>query len=392
MARKRGNGEGSIFYNEKTGKWLGQYVVGYKADGKVKRKTVYGNTRKDVSTKIANQLKDIRDNTYIEDTNITLGELLEEIVQDKFNSNLVSKRTYGRDLGTLRVIKRSPIYTTPIQKISIRQLVTFFNSQTHYSNSYIRKIYSLVNKAFAKAYKRKYINENPMLDKEDVPRPKSSKCDKEVEAFTVEGQRKLVEILETEERTHPYKNIILLSLYTGMRIGEILALNRYKDIDLEHGFINIRVTLTRDEHENVIMGNTTKTYASKRKIAITPIVKHVLDSALRYWVPNPMELLFYDYPNNSLVHPGEVTSYIKRICKKYRIDKGWDVNFHMLRHTFATRCIESGMSAKVLQKKLGHKKIDTTLDTYTSVFAQFENQQDDLYTNYLAEQDLLINL
>ena len=137
---------------------------------------------------------------------------------------------------------------------------------------------------------------------------------------------------------------------------------------------------------------TTKTYASKRKIAITPIVKHVLDSALRYWVPNPMELLFYDYPNNSLVHPGEVTSYIKRICKKYRIDKGWDVNFHMLRHTFATRCIESGMSAKVLQKKLGHKKIDTTLDTYTSVFAQFENQQDDLYTNYLAEQDLLINL
>jgi len=158
-----------------------------------------------------------------------------------------------------------------------------------------------------------------MLDKEDVPRPKSSKCNKEVEAFTVEVQRKLVEILETEERTHPYKNIILLSLYTGMRIGEILALNRYKDIDLEHGFINIRVTLTRDEHENVIMGNTTKTYASKRKIVITPIVKHVLDSALRYWVPNPMELLFYDYPNNSLVHPGEVTSYIKRICKKYRI-------------------------------------------------------------------------
>lgn len=177
-----------------------------------------------------------------------------------------------------------------------------------------------------------------------------------------------------------------------MRIGEILALNRYKDIDLEHGFINIRVTLTRDEHENVIMGNTTKTYASKRKIAITPIVKHVLDSALRYWVPNPMELLFYDYPNNSLVHPGEVTSYIKRICKKYRIDKGWDVNFHMLRHTFATRCIESGMSAKVLQKKLGHKKIATTLDTYTSVFAQFENQQDELFTDYLSKQDLLINL
>ena len=101
---------------------------------------------------------------------------------------------------------------------------------------------------------------------------------------------------------------------------------------------------------------------------------------------------YFDYPNNSLIHPSEVTCYFKRICKKYRIDKGWDVNFHMLRHTFATRCIESGMSAKVLQKKLGHKKIATTLDTYTSVFAQFENQQDELFTDYLSKQDLLINL
>ena len=56
------------------------------------------------------------------------------------------------------------------------------------------------------------------------------------------------------------------------------------------------------------------------------------------------------------------------------------------------KLIESGMNAKVLQKKLGHKKIETTLDTYTSVFSKFEDSQDDRYCNYLVSQDLMISL
>ena len=58
----------------------------------------------------------------------------------------------------------------------------------------------------------------------------------------------------------------------------------------------------------------------------------------------------------------------------------------MLRHTYATRCIEAGMSAKVLQKNLGHTKIETTLDTYTSIFEKYnisENEKYDAYINSL---------
>ena len=55
----------------------------------------------------------------------------------------------------------------------------------------------------------------------------------------------------------------------------------------------------------------------------------------------------------------------------------------MLRHTFATRCIEAGMAPKVLQKNLGHKKIQTTLDTYTSVFDKFNKDENKKYDTYM---------
>ena len=91
--------------------------------------------------------------------------------------------------------------------------------------------------------------------------------------------------------------------------------------------------------------------------------------------------------DGSLIANGTVNSAFKRLCKKYNIKSG-EVNFHMLRHTYATRCIESGMQAKVLQKKLGHHDITITLNTYTDIFSKYEDTCDNNYTEYLEQNKI----
>lgn len=388
MGRKKGNGEGTIFFDEKRNRWLGQVVVGTNENGTLKRKTLYGKTRKEVNLKVSELLKTVRDNTYVEKNNITLIELAREILEDKYNANRITPRSHKRMEETLRMIEKHPIAKKEIQKITERQLKDFFNAHTDYANSTIEKLYMTVGQVFRKALKRKYISYNPMGDADEVPKPKSKKPDKEVRALTILEQQKLIEVMQNEECLAPYRDIILIGLYSGMRVGEILALDKIADLDFINKKIRIRVTLTRDENDKVILGTTTKTYNSKREITMSPMLETVLKHALIRSPINPYNVLFYDATDKTFVTPNEVNCYFKRICKKYKIAN--KVNFHMLRHTYATRCIESGMNAKMLQKKLGHKKIETTLDTYTSVFAQFEETQDEKYYNYLIQQNLLL--
>lgn len=393
---KRGNGEGTIYYSEKLNKWVGQFTAGRKDNGKLNRKSVYGNTRKEVKEKMTKALADVQNKTFIDKSDITIAQLGEIIIENKFNANIISEATYGRALGTFNIIKKSNIADIPIQKIQSFELQKFINNQKDYANSYIDKIYEMLGSILKEAINRDIIIKNPL---NNVLKPKSSKQDKKIDSLSIEEQKSFVNSLKNEK----YKNIFLIALHSGMRIGEILALTP-KDIDFDSKQIHITKTLTKDKNSKVKVGKTTKTYESTRDIPITSILEMILKDIMTNYIPNKNNLLFC-HLNGNIIAPSTINTQFKKICKNANIKvietkkktnkknkdgeyiyvnlKTSSANTHMLRHTYATRCIEAGVPAEVLQKLLGHKNISITINTYTTIFNKFKESALENYIKYI---------
>ena len=109
------------------------------------------------------------------------------------------------------------------------------------------------------------------------------------------------------------------------------------------------------------------------------------------YIPNKENLLFYNNKKDTYYTTGQVNMVFKRFCQHYNIGKGYEVNQHMLRHTFATRCIEAGMPANVLSKVMGHADIRTTLEVYCDVFDNYEKQHSNRTYDYLNQNQLLLS-
>lgn len=394
--KQKGNGQGTIFKNNKTGLYIGQYYF----EGK--RHSIYQKKSEkitDFKNRFNDILSSINQGNYIESKDISLYQILNNFIENKYKSGIIKDRSYTRNKETLKQLKKcfADIVDKPIQKITIEQvkkclpnLREFKNisSKTNkitvksYSQSTINKIYALLRKGFKIAMSERITTYN-ILDNINLQKPKSKKVDKTVEALTLEEEKKLINLLNKSD--YKYKNIILLTLYTGLRIGETLALTR-NDINFKNQTLTINKTLTRDKNDKVILGETTKTINGTRIIYLSDNAIKILKDSLKVKINNIYNLIFFDYNKNTFITPNEINCFLQRFNKKYNICP--HIHTHMLRHTYATRCIEAGMSAKVLQKNLGHAKIQTTLDTYTSVFEKYNKEENEKYNSYMKENGL----
>ena len=385
---KRGNGEGTIYYSEKLGRWVGQAVLGVQENGKPKRKSVYGKTRKECKDK----LLEIQTTPVVDKSLITISQVGRDILDTKHDANVISGNTYYRNLITFKHIE-DEIGDYEVQKITHDDLQKFLNSKTSYSSSTLKKFIEMLNQIFIDCLKKNIIIKNPM---DFIVIPKSEKRTKEVDALTTDEQKAFAEYAQYDT----YKNILLVALYSGMRIGEVLALTP-DDIDLKKEKLYVTNTLTKDDNGKTIVGKRTKTYSGYRIIPITNVLKPFLKDSIANYTPNENNLL-YIQPGGKLIEDSTINSHVKRVSKNANIrvkiqpthrfrhgtdviynEKTSSVNTHMLRHTFATRCIEAGVPAEVLQKLLGHKNIQETINTYTTIFDKYKKDSLELYTNYI---------
>lgn len=177
---------------------------------------------------------------------------------------------------------------------------------------------------------------------------------KGITTFSAEEQQKLLEFLYN--KMDRYKLGILICLFSGIRLGEICAL-KIKDIDLFNKCINISRTVQRikstGEHKTALYCASPKSFGSIRTI---PLCDALIGLLIKMNIQEE-----YLLNGNSLMEPRTYQYIFSRYLKSVSISRK---NFHSLRHTFATNCIESGMDVKCLSEILGHSDVKTTMNRY----------------------------
>lgn len=387
MARPKGNKQGSVFFDKNAKKWRAMYYVVDIETKKEKKITKSFLSEIEARNFLASKLYQKNNEIFIKNNGIPLNQLMRSNLQKKLDMNLISDTQYMRVLKTIELIEKSDIVKKKIEDITSDEIQLYLNTLINYSNSYIKKIYEQFTQSYQFALNKGYITKNPLVD---VIKPKSLKADKVVRALEIEEQQFLTDyLLNRTIEEEPYKNVFLIQMYMGLRVGEALAL-RNSDIDLKHNLINITKTITTDKNGKAIMGNTTKTYAGNRAVPIPDFLKPYIIEQMNIAKDNKDSQLFLS-PKGNYIDGRNVNAILKLRLNKLNIH---GISTHSLRHTYGTRCVEAGMRAVALQRLMGHKDVSVTLNTYTSVFNKFKESELAKVNEYYLNNDIVstINL
>lgn len=378
--------EGYITYRRNRGKWTVRYPEYDIKNNRKIMKSKSCDTKEEAEKYLASIMYQRENPIYIKHNGIPFCELMRSNLKLKLDTNQISEVTYHRVLMTIEQIEKFPIGKKNIDKITSDELQEFMNYHKYMSNSSINKLYQQLGTTFKIAINKGYLMRNPMIN---VLKPKSDKEDKKVRALTFEEQQLLTEYLMNKDITEcRYKNVYLIQMFMGLRISEVLALTTH-DIDLENRRLRVRRTLTKDEIGNTIIGKSTKTYAGKRELPIPDYLMNSIMEQMRIAEnqDNNDEKLLFKPEYKQYAERENANNELKRLLK--RIFGIEDITTHSLRHTYGTRCIESGMAPVVVQRLMGHTDIAVTLNTYTSVFDEFKQKEIDKVNKYYLKENMI---
>lgn len=330
------------------GTWLGQ------VNQKGKRKSFYGKTKKEVEKKIQAYLEDL--NKYgseLDKTNETVASWLYIHLFTNVH-NKVSNSTYDRYMNLYnRHIKDTTFGKMIINQVKQVHVQEYFNN-TDISASGQGMLRYLLKQSFDFAINNNLMRVNPVVN---IKIKSKNKTKKDIEIFTLDEQEKFMSVLHTTK----YSLFFMTALFTGMRLGELVAL-KWKNVDSENNTISVKESYKRTTIYNndgsthrEIDKKEPKTKNSIRTIPIPPtLMKKLLLSKTESE---------YVFPSSTGSHmtPENIRRIQISLCKKAEIPYH---NFHALRHTYATRLIENGFDIKTVSELLGHADVNITLSTY----------------------------
>jgi integrase len=380
MTTRRGRGEGSIYKRESDGKWVGTVNLGYGPDGKRKRKTVYGKTRREVAEVLKALLRDQQIGKPLATSErLTIGSYLaswlktvrDDIRPSTFIQYEVSVRCHlTPSLGRVQLTKLTPQ--------QVREFVAA-KIEAGLSPTTANLARAVLRRALEFAVEDGLIYRNPAK----VMRQKGA----------TSGRPKFKGQYLTEEEARTFLNTIkdhrLEALYStalalGLRRGEALAL-RWCDVDLEQGLLRVTGTLCRGSKGTGIQRlPTPKTKESERTIRLpAPLLAKLRVHRIRQmesrllagtrWRGNPWDLVFTSTVGTA-IDPRNVNRQFDALLSKAGLRH---IRVHDARHTAAVLMLAQDIPLKVVSDILGHANIRITADTYAHVLPRQEQHAAD---------------
>lgn len=367
---------GENIYKRKDGRWEARYIVAYDGNGKAKYKYLYARTYTEVKTKLLNAQNhthfttEVRNSKEQEKYKYWLDEWL------KTKRLSVKESTYIRYRNTIQNHIKPDLGKYPLCKISTSLMEQFVSHKLQggrkdgkggLSPKSVSDILVIVKESF------KYAQSYGALVICSFDRISFKKNDQEMRVLSILEEQRLLSVLFKD--FDRYKLGVFICLYTGIRIGELCAL-QWKNVSLAENAIKIKHTMQRLQSEDLndlqktrIIVTEPKSYAALRTIPIPEFVTDIIKPFVG--APNTYVL---SGGCKAIIEPRTMQNRFKTYLIEGQIN---DANFHSLRHTFATRCVEAGFDVKTLSEILGHSSVKITLDKYVHSSMQLKRKNMD---------------
>jgi len=361
MARR-----GENIYKRKDGRWEARIIKGYDKHGKALYAYFYGRTYKEVKDKVFSAVSCAYDEQVAAFSETDYAPYFEKVLDLWLENSRIKLKisSYAKYFNLINNHIKPLLGKYPITAITSALLSNYAaeklttgkcDSSGGLSEKTVKDIMTIIKSVLKYANDEAFhIDANIQLN---LPREKS----KVMRVLSQNEQSALEKFLLTDMNL--CKLGILLCLYTGLRIGEICAL-KWIDIAVDEGTLCVSRTMQRIQALDTYSSTKTKVFITDPKsecsLRIIPLPDAIIEILQRFRPDNPNAYFLTgrtEYYIEPRTYQNRFKSYILLCGLK-------DANFHALRHTFATRCVEVGFELKSLSTILGHANIKITLDRY----------------------------
>ena len=358
---RRGRGDGAI-YQRSDGQWCASLTVGYTAEGRRRRRTIYGRTRTEIREKLTNLQMETVSGIAIEPNQLTVAQYLNHWLENIARPQ-IRESTYYLYEGLIRLHINPRIGGLRLRKLTPVHIEELYGSlrRDGVSARQCQLIHARLYTAFKRAARLKLIAHNPSVD---VDRPTAT-----AKRFSVLTPAQVKTFLAAAETNRLYA-LYVVAITTGLRQGEMLGL-WHENFDAEAAALFVSHQLT--EVRGRMSRTETKTNAGRRRVDLPQFVVAELQAHVERMRAEGHEgpWIFCNHRGEPIRKDTLRRKSFEKILEQAKLPR---IRFHDLRHTAATLLLAEDTHPKIVQERLGHARIGITLDTYSHMLPSMQKQ------------------